>query len=69
MRKVSIYEVKKQLSQLLARTQIGEEILITKTGVPIAKLVPAVSVNQEEGDNPLSEVSFEPLPDNKPVSL
>ena len=61
MKKVSIYEVKAQLSQLLARTQFGEEILITKTGVPIAKLVPAVSVNQEEGDNTSSDVIFEPL--------
>jgi prevent-host-death family protein len=34
------YEARSALSQLLARTAVGEEIVIARSGVPIAKLVP-----------------------------
>lgn len=37
---VNIHEAKTHLSQLLARVQEGEEIIIAKAGRPIARLVP-----------------------------
>jgi prevent-host-death family protein len=41
MKKVfSITEAKAQFSKLLRRVRAGEEITITKYGVPVARLVP-----------------------------
>jgi prevent-host-death family protein len=36
----NIHEAKTQLSKLLARVELGEEITIANRGVPVAKLVP-----------------------------
>jgi prevent-host-death family protein len=42
MRRVGIRELKdRELSRSIRRAQMGEEILITDRGVPVAKLVPA----------------------------
>jgi prevent-host-death family protein len=40
VRQVNVHEAKTRLSQLLARVQAGEEIIIAKAGTPIARLVP-----------------------------
>lgn len=37
---VNIHQAKIYLSQLLSRVELGEEIIITNQGVPVAKLVP-----------------------------
>ncbi len=37
---VNIHEAKTQFSKLLKRVQLGEEIVISKAGKPIARLVP-----------------------------
>jgi prevent-host-death family protein len=37
---INIHEAKTNLSRLLARVELGEEIVISNRGVPIAKLVP-----------------------------
>ena len=37
---VNIHEAKTQLSQLLRRVAAGEEIVIARSGKPIARLVP-----------------------------
>lgn len=37
---VNVLEAKTQLSALLARVEAGEEIVIARAGVPVAKLVP-----------------------------
>jgi prevent-host-death family protein len=37
---VSVYAAKTQLSRLLDRAAAGEEIVITRSGRPIARLVP-----------------------------
>jgi prevent-host-death family protein len=39
---VNIHEAKTHLSRLVARAAAGEEIIISKTGRPMAKLVPYV---------------------------
>ncbi|MFW6105340.1 MAG: type II toxin-antitoxin system Phd/YefM family antitoxin [Chloroflexota bacterium] len=41
-RQVNIHEAKTQLSQLLAKLNDGEEIVIAKAGKPIARLVPVI---------------------------
>ncbi|HEV8014744.1 MAG TPA: type II toxin-antitoxin system prevent-host-death family antitoxin, partial [Stellaceae bacterium] len=38
---VSLYDAKTGLSKLVDRAAAGEEIIITKNGVPMAKLVAA----------------------------
>lgn len=40
MRKVSVAEAREQLGQLLAAVEAGEEIVIVRHGVSVAKLVP-----------------------------
>ena len=40
MNKVNIHEAKTQLSRLVDRAAGGEEIIIAKSGKPIARLVP-----------------------------
>jgi prevent-host-death family protein len=37
---VSAHEAKTHLSELLQRVEAGEEIIITKHGAPVAKLIP-----------------------------
>ncbi len=40
MQMVSISDAKAQFSKLIERASMGESIIITKTGKPMAKLVP-----------------------------
>ena len=37
---VNIHEAKTQLSQLLEQVQAGEDVVIAKSGTPIARLIP-----------------------------
>jgi prevent-host-death family protein len=43
VRVVNLYDAKTQLSRLVDRAAEGEEIVIAKKGVPLAKLVPLPS--------------------------
>ena len=46
---VGAYEAKTHLSELLEKVEAGEEIVITKHGAPVAKLVPVEKkANAEE---------------------
>ncbi len=40
MIKVNVHQAKTQLSRLLARVSAGEEVVIAKSGKPIARLIP-----------------------------
>ncbi len=40
MTQVNIHEAKTQFSKLVARVLSGEEVIIAKSGKPVAKLVP-----------------------------
>ncbi|MHC5594594.1 MAG: type II toxin-antitoxin system Phd/YefM family antitoxin [Nostoc sp.] len=40
METVNIHQAKTNLSKLLSRVELGEEIIISNRGIPIAKLVP-----------------------------
>jgi prevent-host-death family protein len=44
---VNVYAAKAQLSRLLDRAAKGEEVVITRHGRPVAKLVPAGSARSE----------------------
>lgn len=61
---VSLYDAKTGLSKLVDRAASGEEIVITKNGVPMAKLValPRRDKPREPGQNllGLKEVPLDP---------
>ena len=40
---VNVHEAKTQLSQLLLRISMGEEVVIARAGKPVARLVPFAS--------------------------
>ncbi len=45
MKSVSTHEAKTNLSQLLARVEAGEEIVICRRGHPTARLVPIIQAS------------------------
>jgi prevent-host-death family protein len=45
MAQVDIHEAKMELSQLVERAEAGEDIIITRSGKPVARLVPVASTN------------------------
>ncbi len=46
MRKIGAFEAKNGLSELLEAAEIGEEVVVTKHGRPIAELTPVDEVDQ-----------------------
>jgi len=48
MREIGAFEAKNTLGTLLDRVQEGEEIVITRHGKPIARLVPNVGVDRSK---------------------
>ena len=50
---VNIHEAKTHLSQLLARIEAGETVVIARRNKPIAKLVPIVSEKSERKPRPI----------------
>ena len=49
METVNIHQAKTHLSRLLSRVELGEEIIISNRGIPVAKLVPFhVSSNRRD---------------------
>ena len=50
MKTVNVHEAKTTLSQLLSAVEGGEEVVIARNGVPVAKLVPVMErVRREPG--------------------
>lgn len=43
--RVGIHEVKTNLSKLIPAVQTGEDVIITKAGKPVARLVPFIEKN------------------------
>lgn len=58
-----IKEVKNNLSRLLARVKAGEEILITKRGKPVARIV-----KENQGDKSI-RAALEPLIQRRLITL
>jgi prevent-host-death family protein len=46
METVGLFEAKTHLSELIARAERGEEVIITRHNKPVAKLVPVVPVGE-----------------------
>jgi prevent-host-death family protein len=70
METVNIHQAKTNLSRLLARVELGEEVIISNRGVPIAKLVPfrtasnrRASLGQDRGKFIVPEDFNKPLPE------
>ena len=66
---VNLYDAKTRLSRLVDRAASGEEIVIAKAGVPMARLVPLLKERSKrrpggwEGRVEISDSFDEPLPD------
>ncbi|MBW4559076.1 MAG: type II toxin-antitoxin system Phd/YefM family antitoxin [Trichormus sp. ATA11-4-KO1] len=70
MESVNIHQAKTNLSKLLSRVELGEEIIISNRGVPIAKLVPfhtssnrLNSLGQDQGRFVVPDDFNAPLPE------
>ncbi|WP_017712713.1 type II toxin-antitoxin system Phd/YefM family antitoxin [Prochlorothrix hollandica] len=71
METVNIHQAKTNLSRLLSRVELGEEIIIANRGLPIAKLVPfrtsldrRSSLGQDRGKFVLPDDFNAPLPED-----
>lgn len=68
---VTIHRAKTTLSQLIARAEAGEEIVIARGGTPVAKLVPIQPPKAKrrfgamKGQIALDESFWDPLPDDE----
>lgn len=70
METVNIHQAETNFSQLLLRVELGEEIIISNQGIPIAKLVPfhpssnrRASLGQDQGKFIVPEDFNTPLPE------
>ncbi len=68
MSHVGVHEAKTTLSQLLRRVAAGEEIVITRGGTPVARLLPMTSdvprtLGEDRGRYEVPEDFNEPLPE------
>lgn len=71
METVNIHQAKTNLSRLLSRVELGEEIIIANRGIPIAKLVPfhnssirRASLGLDQGRFTVPEDFDAPLPED-----
>ena len=67
---VSVHAAKTHLSQLLARVEAGEVIIIARRKTPVAKLIPIGAKGKREFGTMRGKISigpefFEPLPDEE----
>lgn len=67
----NVHETKTNLSKILTRVAKGEEVIIAKSGIPIAKLVPIEKEKSQnrfpgsaKGKIVMSDDFTEPLPDD-----
>ena len=69
MSEVGVHEAKTHLSRLLRQVMAGDEVVITRGGTPIARLVPVHQrqkrvLGGDEGRYQLPDDFDEPLPDD-----
>lgn len=66
---VNIHQAKTQLSKLIERVRLGEEVVIAKAGRPVARLVPeaqrskARQLGTGRGEIVIHDSFYEDLPD------
>ena len=56
MIKVGAFEAKTHLSSLLDKVAQGEDVLITRRGVPVAQLVPAKQAQRAKTESAINEL-------------
>jgi prevent-host-death family protein len=65
---VGVHEAKTHLSRLLARVSMGEEVVITNRGEPVARLVPIPPrrrrLGMDRGRVHIADNFDDPLPDD-----
>ena len=49
MERIGIYDARAKLSQLVERVQAGEEVMLTRHGEPVARLVPVKTRREGSG--------------------
>ena len=74
MIKVNVYEAKTNLSRLLAKVEAGEEIVITHSGTPVARMVSVQKQGKRQfgsmkGRIKLDDSFFDPLPEEELAAL
>lgn len=67
MKRTSVAEAKAHFSALIKRAEAGEEVIVTRSGTPVVKIVPAKSSKQrsfanDEGLGSIPEDFDAPLP-------
>ena len=67
---VNVSQAKTQLSRLIARVEAGEEVVITRRGKPVARLVPCKSRGKRrpgilKGKAAITDDFFDPLPEEE----
>jgi prevent-host-death family protein len=53
MDKIGLHEAKTHLSEIIAKVHEGNEYIITRRGIPVARLVPAEKPSREAAKNAL----------------
>lgn len=63
METINVQQAKTHLSELLARVERGEEIVIARAGRPVARLTPVVKMQRRFGTMslPVQDEYFAPL--------
>ncbi len=62
-RNVGVHEAKTQFSRLLREVEAGDEVLVTRGGEPVARIVPAVPSSRIAASRGMFPGRF-PLPDD-----
>ncbi len=68
--KIGVYEAKAHLSELIDKAEAGEEVVITRHGRPVAKLIGAAAkperrkLGQLKGQIIIRDEFYAPLPDD-----
>ena len=68
MEPINLNEAKTHLSKLIERVQAGEEIVIAKSGKPVARLVPLAPLSPRRPgmlSGKVEDSFFESLPDDE----
>jgi prevent-host-death family protein len=68
MRAINLHEAKAHLSELVGAAAAGEEIIIARSGVPMARLVPLEKPAPRRpgiAKGRLTDAFFEPLPEDE----